>query len=459
MIHRIFSSLSGFKNLSLGPGLNVLVADKTQASTDRQTRNRAGKSSLVELIHFALGANSGPEGLFRHERIEKSEFGLELDVAQQRVEVRRSGEFQGSVAVAAPSFTSWPVQPKQKPSRGSVLSLADWRNVLGAEWFGLGSFDDHAAEANLPSARSLFGYFARRENAGGFIEPVRQNEKQQPWDQQVALSYLLGLDWTLPRELENVHRQEKALKTLKTAARDGALGDMLPKSGELKSRLLLAKRRLDGLRATLQNFEVLPEYRELEQEANKLTSLLNELMDANAVDNQLVVSLDAAMRDESPPDESKIEKLYAEAGIIFPENVLRRVEEVRSFHRAIITNRRSYLESERNETEHRINQRRVEQQRHDARRGEIMRLLQSKGALDQFQSLQAELAKAETQVSTLKSQLEAAEQLESRTVDLGIRRGQLTQRLQLNLSEQATRVDEAVNAFQTASANLYEEAG
>ena len=52
MIHRMFSSLLTFKELEFKPGLNVLIAQKEAGASDKQTRNRAGKTSLIEIVHF-----------------------------------------------------------------------------------------------------------------------------------------------------------------------------------------------------------------------------------------------------------------------------------------------------------------------------------------------------------------------------------------------------------------------
>ena len=52
MIHRIYSSLPTFKDLSLNPGLNVLIAEKSEGATREQSRNAAGKSSVLEIIHY-----------------------------------------------------------------------------------------------------------------------------------------------------------------------------------------------------------------------------------------------------------------------------------------------------------------------------------------------------------------------------------------------------------------------
>jgi len=58
MIHSIFSTLPSFKKIdALQPGLNVLLSQKTSGSTNKQTRNRASKTSFVEIVHFLFGAN------------------------------------------------------------------------------------------------------------------------------------------------------------------------------------------------------------------------------------------------------------------------------------------------------------------------------------------------------------------------------------------------------------------
>ena len=58
MIHTITSDLDGFKALTFAPGLNILLAEKSADATDRQSRNGAGKTSFVELIHFMFGGNA-----------------------------------------------------------------------------------------------------------------------------------------------------------------------------------------------------------------------------------------------------------------------------------------------------------------------------------------------------------------------------------------------------------------
>ncbi|MDE2000314.1 MAG: DUF2326 domain-containing protein, partial [Burkholderiales bacterium] len=92
MIHHIFSTLPSFKSLEdLKPGLNVLLAQKTEGASSKQTRNRAGKTSFVELVHFLLGADAGPESIFRTQELVEHSFGMDFDLKSERTVVERSG--------------------------------------------------------------------------------------------------------------------------------------------------------------------------------------------------------------------------------------------------------------------------------------------------------------------------------------------------------------------------------
>ena len=69
MIRQVSGDRESFKTLTFGPGLNVILADKSRGASDRQSRNGAGKTSFVELVHFLCGADAKPAGIFRSEAL------------------------------------------------------------------------------------------------------------------------------------------------------------------------------------------------------------------------------------------------------------------------------------------------------------------------------------------------------------------------------------------------------
>ena len=85
MIHSLSSDLESFKSLTFSSGLNILLAEKSEGATDRQSRNGAGKTSLVELINFLFASKCGPDSIFRSQALASSTFFGLVDVGGKAV--------------------------------------------------------------------------------------------------------------------------------------------------------------------------------------------------------------------------------------------------------------------------------------------------------------------------------------------------------------------------------------
>ena len=225
MIHSISSDLSTFKALTFGPGLNILLADKSEGANDRQSRNGAGKTSFVELIHFLFGGNADKDSIFRSPELTSWSFEARVDVGRAIVDVARSGTKPSRICLQGDT-SAWPLQPSLDAKTGDlVFTNEQWRALLGSMFFVLSGNDEGNDQPRFrPTFRSLFSYFARRQNSGGLVAPTQQASMQQAWDQQVAISYLLGLDARIPQEFQEVRTQEKAMAELRKAAKEGGLG-------------------------------------------------------------------------------------------------------------------------------------------------------------------------------------------------------------------------------------------
>ncbi len=446
MIHGIFSSLPTFKSLrDLKPGLNVLLAQKTEGATSKQTRNRAGKTSFVEIVHFLMGSKVDADSIFRTPELSEYTFGMDFDLKDVRTVVERGGGTKAKIYRTSP------------PDTRVRLSVADWVSFLGESMFGLRSLE--AAGSKPPSFRSLFAYFVRRQLGGAFTTPEKQAGMQQVGDMQTALMFLLGLDWQIARDWQVVREREKTLDELKKAAGTGALGSIIGKAADLRTRLTIEEAHLKKLYAEIEGFQVLPEYRALEVESARLTRDLNELANANTLDFAAIRDLEDALVSEIPPDLEDLNAVYEEVGVVLPGLVMRRYEDVRSFHESVVRNRKDYLSSELEGAKLRVKIRDGKKAQLDQRRAEIMGILKSHGALDQFLKLQGELGRLESEVESLRQRFEAAEQLEGTKNELEIERNRLTIRLRRDFAEQKDRLDEAIIAFEETSQRLYEAAG
>ncbi len=447
MIKRIFSSLPTFKGLDFKSGLNVLIAQKEAGASDKQTRNRAGKTSLVEIIHFLTGSDAGTDSLFRSAALVNESFGMAFDLGGKVVTVERSGHQKAKIHVDGADF----------PDGKSRLANSEWSELLAEKMFGLHALP--MVDGRAPTFRSLLAYFVRRQLSGAFTTPEKQATMQQAGDYQVALLYLLGLDWKIASDWQKVREREKTLAELKKAVGAGAFGSIIGKASDLRTNVAVAEAALRDMQVELAEFRVLPQYAQMETEADQLTRRINDLSNGNVIDAAAIRDLERAMESEAPPPLDDLASIYAEAGVTLPGVAIKRYDEVRSFHESVVRNRRDYLSGELDAAKQRVADREQEKQRLDARRAEVMNVLKTHGALDQFSKLQAAAARKEAEVESLRQRFEAAEQLEGTKNELDIERNRLTLRLRRDFAEQKERLSEAILAFEEASKRLYESAG
>ncbi len=440
MIHRIYSSLSTFKTLEFHPGLNVLIAEKSEGASSRQTRNRAGKSSLIEIIHFLTGAQVKERSLFKSPALSDIIFGMDFDLGGEKVSVERQNKSRAAFKL-----------------NGSSLSAVKWKEKLGINMFNLLLDDDD--EGRSPTFRSMFAYFVRRVLSGAFLTPEKQAAMQGTGDYQMALMYLLGLDWKIARDWQMVRDREKTLEELKKASRSGAFGSIIGTVAELRTQLTVAENRLKQLQDSIRSFRVHPQYRDLEIEADEKTKNLGNLANENTIDLASIRDLELSMKSEAPPELDDLQSVYEEVGLALPLIVRERYEEVRRFHESIVRNRKDYLSSELEAAKDRIESRNKEKIRLDQRRSEIMALLKSHGALDQYTRLQSEAGRIESEVEALRQRYDSAEKLEGTKSELEIERNRLLQRLRRDFNERKLQLSNAIVAYEQRSNELYENAG
>jgi len=388
---------------------------------------------------------------------------MDFELSRTRVVVERTGQNSSKVILKdiVGKTDNWPFVVVPDMLGEYPLTNRDWRRILGKLIFELVDPDDDEGDSKkyCPSFRSLYSYFVRKQSDNAFTTPFQNSSQQLTYDTQVSISYLLGLDWTIPQEWEYVRAREKTLKELKKAASEGALGDAIGTTAELRTELAVAERKHSALKDQVGNFNVLPEYRELEKEASALTRQLNQLANENTLDRELISELEASLVGEVPPSPDNLEAMYREVGLVLPDTVLKRFDEVRSFHDAVIKNRRLYLNGELQAAQNRIQIREREMQRLDTRWSQVMGILKSHGALEQLLELQAELARHESNIQSLRQRFAAAEQLEGLKSELEIERQQLHLRLRQNYQEQEGVLKQAIVAFEDVSKALYEDAG
>jgi uncharacterized protein YydD (DUF2326 family) len=461
MIHEIYSDLASFKNLEFHSGLNIILVDKSKDATNRQTRNKAGKTSLIELVHLMFGADVDKNSLICQDRLSQFSFGMRFDLNEQEIIVERSCKWKNKVIMKEGQFTNWPISPKWDSTLHTYnLSNEVWKEVLGNFFFKL-PYHIKKGERKLftPTFRSLISYFVRREEEGGFTEPQMNSRQQQLWDTQTAVSYLLGFDLNVPYQFQQVRNREKTVRELKKLLTGQGEIQGIESIGDLRTQAALTERSVEKLKKQLLDFQVLEEYHDLENEARSLTKQISALIDEKVLDREYLDILQESFSSENPPEMDKVIRIYKEALSEVPDMVRRKLEETRVFYESVVRNRRLYLEGEITELQAKIKKKDGAIEAFEKRKSEIMNILNSHGALEQYSNLQAELTRMHIILESTKEKIRLLEQLSETKSEAKLERAKLELMLKKNYAEQAELYNKAIKVFEDFSSQFYENPG
>jgi uncharacterized protein YydD (DUF2326 family) len=190
MLRQLSASDSRFKTIDFHDGLNVLVADTTSTSRDTDSRNSAGKSSMIELLHFLLGGSADKNSLPAHRQLRGTVFRLRLDWPgiADGLTVERTASRNTAISLQ-------PMPPGAAPDQldlgAGEIPLPEWQRLIERDLFRL------PTEHPGVSGRALLSFLMRRISSHAFNSPTRSHARHSDAEGTTNLAYLLGLDWQL----------------------------------------------------------------------------------------------------------------------------------------------------------------------------------------------------------------------------------------------------------------------
>ena len=455
MIRAVRANRKGFHTAAFTPGVNLILADRSSVAGDKDTTNALGKSTLIEIIDFCLASNTSPGKGLRIEALQGWAFTLELSIGGNDVAVTRSPDAPGFFVIEG-STAGWPIQPIPNKEGTPGLDAKKWRAVLAWALFGI---SEAASETSYrPSARSLLSYFVRNQTAA-YNTPFKYFDNQKTWDIQVHNAFLLGLNWEKAATWQQLKDQKNALDALKQAIKTGAVDGELASLGELEAERLRLSKQLEREREALSNFQVLPQYREIEAQANALTSELHSLINANIVDKRRLDRYRDSFVIEDAPTADRLEALYDEAGIALPGAVRKTLADARAFNEKIIANRREFIASEITALQAAVASRDSRVAALIDRRAEYLNALAGQGALEELTKLQELHAATRLKVDALTNRITQLRQMITKSDTIKVETVELKRATTLDYEERRTLWSQALSLFSEFSEALYKAAG
>lgn len=455
MIRGLKANQNGFRSVTFTGGVNLVLADRSNSSGNKDTTNALGKSTLLDVIDFCLASNTSPGKGLRVDALEGWSFTLDLTIAKNDVSITRATNTPGFFAIDGPT-DGWPYQPS--PNKEGILGLdgKEWRAILAWSMFGLTNI--YPNQRYKPSARSLLSYF-NRNHIAAYNSPFKYFDNQKVWDVQVHNAFLLGLNWEKAALWQQLKDQRNALDALKQAIKTGAVDGELASLGELEAERLQLSLQLERERAALTSFQVLPQYREIETQTNILTAEIHSLVNTNIIDTRRLDRYRESIVAEGPPSDDRLEALYKEAGVSLPGVVTKTLAAARAFNELLIINRREFITNEISALEDALATRRVEIAIRTGKRAEYLATLGGQGALEELTHLQELHATTRLKVDELTNRINQLRQMSTKADTIKVETVELKRAAALDYEERRPLWSQALSLFSEFSEHLYRAPG
>ncbi len=324
------ASESTFKTVVFNKsGASFILAkqDQPEQFDNSKTYNGVGKSLLVALIDFCLGASTG-------NKITKSlqqtlpdwHFILRVEINNQPYTIIRHAN-----------------TPKHINLNDKELTLNAFCSQLEKLCFEIPS------EFQYLSFRSLLPFFIRpsKQSYINYNEPTKMGS---PYQKQLYNAFLLGLDVTLSQTKRLLKTQiDETNKRHKNIKNDPILKQFF--EGYRDSSLALAdlNEKIGKLELDLKKFEVADNYYHIKQEADDIKINLDKTQNKIKLRSVNVDNINQSLKISPDVNRNDIQNIYDESKLVFQSNVEKKLNELEKFYQDLTINRTKRLQQQKRE--------------------------------------------------------------------------------------------------------------
>lgn len=446
MFIRLSANRDEFKPISFRPGFNAIIADRTPDSTDQDSRNARGKSTMLMLINYVLAGNLHKS--LRPLANDGWEVTLTLQMFGGTVAATRSLSSGRKLSITADGPARELISPWL--SEGQI-AVDSWKELLGLSLFRLEPVEEDPTGGL--SVRTLLSYVIRTDTPK---DPLKVITQQGATSSREHVAFLMGMDWKVIHDLAAVKKGLDQLKAITAASKEGLVATLRPEDVLVLERAAL-KNEADEWRHRVEGFRVLEDPNSLVARADELTATISRLRDEAVVDRRMRELYLASLSDAESAgvDTLPVEEIFDAAGAILSDGFKRQVGEVREFHAALLENRRLFLSEEIDALDVRIKARATELSRLDEQRDGALRILDAGGALDELNGMRAELNEIEARMAALDLQIDQARELVTRREELKLEQSTKRNEATRYLTTSREKLDEISDRFGHKMRQLY----
>lgn len=450
MIYKIYANKPQFKSVTFTSGLNIILADRSQKSGKKDSRNGVGKTTLINIIHFCLGSTLKKDQL-PIDKIKDWEFFIDIELFGERIIVSRSIANPSTVQIQGNHSKLSLKTEKSDIDEHDYYTLDNWKKLLGLSLFNVNYVDK---EKYTPSFRNLISYFAR-SGIDAYSAPFNYFRSQPAWSVQVHNAFLLGLNWKHASTAQALKDQSSAINGLDSAIKTG----IATSQGELEAERLRLENSVKSEKDALVNFNVHPQYQDIQKKANKITQELHSLANRRLVLSRKCERYEESIKSEHAPSFVEVAKLYDDAGLHFTASVTKTLDEAKAFHTTVVQNRKNFLETEVVQIKNELSDIESKIESATQERSKFMSILQTHGALEEYITLQERFTEKKEHLEKVKTKIADIKEITSKKSALKTKRIELEKMMLRDYEQTRPDWELAVSKFNENSQALYHESG
>jgi uncharacterized protein YydD (DUF2326 family) len=450
MIISVTANKDTFKSVAFQPGLNLILAERAEGSTDQDSRNALGKTTLLQIVHHCIGANLSNHLRKPMLREEAWEFTLDVMTPSGPISITR-GIVNDRVAKVSGVTLPRYLEPEPVGDGVQQISIQALNAWLGQQWFGL---PVDKPSKYCPTFRNLISYFARREFE---VDPYQFRSGQLAWDRDVHNAYLLGLDWQPFTDLKLLDDRKAVLRTVKRSIKDGVLRGPQGDPAAMESRRVRLDQEIGELERHLHDFKVHPDYREIEEQATALTAELRKKRNNGFRLRTTLRHYEESLVSEIAPAEGSVVGLFQAAQVELPDEIRQTIEQVEAFHQNVIHNRTEFLREECLSLQAQIAENEAEEARIGVDRAKALSILDSFRALDEYNQLHERLSDLRHERDKLVEALRQRREIDNTDDEIATERRQVISHGRRAHEEREAVRARAIEFFNSNSRALYGE--
>lgn len=404
-----------FDEVEFHNGLNIIYAhkpiDETEAETseesskdseqteDRSSLHAVGKSTLLDLILFALLFDYKSfhrlHNAYNKKILKGLSVVLEFSVNDVNYYIKRSFDNPNNKIFFGPinHGDSYPIGKLQQKLFNLIFERPDYPGIAKHFWH--------------QKLLSFFIKVKKREEL--FSDPIEFSRNLSELEITPFHLFLLNIDNTLPYEhkeiLESIQKLESFLKEQQNYLKEKSKTKDLTKLENKRQHLLNTINRLEKRIST---FSLTENYAESEQQADDLTTDIKKLWFRNVVDKKKLQDLEEyenSLPAEAYENIPYISNIYNEVNYLLAGNIKRTLQDAVDFRKALFSSRKDFVTEERGRLNNSIYKRSEIISNMEEKRKKLLDDLSSQGALNDLTETYSRLAQIRQQLSDIESSL------------------------------------------------------